>query len=335
MEEIVKDAPCLCKEDWQDEAKTTMKLDFFKKIQFHLLRLQKSCFAYPVMYEDGTVSTEECDKIGRTPIGIIFENHLLSLKVSQNEMPWNEAMEYCRSVKLLGKECEAGTIKLWYNIRGGRKKINNIFYSLGVKPLSDMASFWTSENSGKSAATFCMLWGICGGSGWSRQNERSFYVFPMLDLSDEYAYPVMYDDGTISTLKKDKIGRTPLGIIFENHLITMKNSPYRMPWTEAMNYCKSIKLLGEECEAGTVEFWNNLAQKIEDNMNAIFSSLGGNVLGNNLCWTSTDYGNDNHFKARYWYNGIGGCSKDKTLSVRPVLDLSKAVSKRKKLAASL
>ena len=41
MEEIVKDAPCLCKEDWQDEAKTTMKLDFFKKIQYHLLRLQK------------------------------------------------------------------------------------------------------------------------------------------------------------------------------------------------------------------------------------------------------------------------------------------------------
>mgnify|MGYP007000483745 CR=1 FL=1 len=181
MNEFVKDAPCLCKEDWQEEAKTTMKLSFGEKIQFHLLRLQKSRFSYPVMYDDGTVSTMECDKIGRTPIGVVFENHLLSLKVSQNEMPWKEALEYCKSIKLLGKGCEAGTAK----------------------------------------------------------------------------------------------------------------------------------------------FWNNLNEQIKSNINAIFSSLGGEILGVHLCWTSTDYGNDNHFKARYWYNGIGGRSKDELHSVRPVLDLSK------------
>lgn len=181
MNEFVKDAPCLCKEDWQEEAKTTMKLSFGEKIQFHLLRLQKSRFSYPVMYNDGTVSTMECNKIGRTPIGVVFENHLLSLKVSQNEMPWKEAQEYC----------------------------------------------------------------------------------------------------------------------------------------------KNITLLGKECEAGAVEFWNNLDKQIKGNIDAIFSSLGGEVLGKYLCWTSTDYGNDRYFAARYWSDCINNCSKDKTLGVRPVLDLSK------------
>lgn len=321
MNEFVKDAPCLCKEDWQDEVKTTMKLDFFKKIQYYLLRLQKSRFAYPVMYDDGTVSTMECDKIGRTPIGVVFENHLLSLKVSQNEMPWKEALEYCKSIKLLGKGCEAGTAKFWYKFRDRKKEINKIFYSLGTKPLSE-ETYWTSEKSGKDAVGFGLFYGLYSGKEWYRQSNK-YYAFPMLDLSDEYAYPVMYADGTISTLKSDKAGRMPLGVIFENHLISMKDSSDYMPWTEAQEYCKSVKLLGEGCEAGTAKFWNNLNEQIKSNINAIFSSLGGEILGVHLCWTSTDYGNDNHFKARYWYNGIGGRSKDELHSVRPVLDLSK------------
>ncbi len=323
MNEFVKDAPCLCKEDWQEEAKTTMKLSFGEKIQFHLLRLQKSRFSYPVMYNDGTVSTMECNKIGRTPIGVVFENHLLSLKVSQNEMPWTEAQEYCKNIKLLGKECEAGTVQFWNKIGASLIEINKIFYSLGVQPLHK-GYHWTSVKSRKRVAAFILYDWEGGEENWVQHDiDDKCWVFPMLDLSDEYAYPVMYTDGIISTLKCDKAGRTPLGVIFENHLITMKDAPYDMTWTEAQEYCKSIKLLGKECEAGAVEFWNNLDKQIKGNIDAIFSSLGGEVLGKYLCWTSTDYGNDRYFAARYWSGCINNCSKDKTLGVRPVLDLSK------------
>lgn len=325
MNEILKDAPCLCKEDWQEEAKTTMKLSFGEKIQFHLLRLQKSRFAYPVMYDDGTVSTMKCDKIGRTPIGVIFEKHLLSLKISQNKMPWNEAMEYCKSVALLGKECEAGTIGLWNKIRDRKTELDKIFSSLGVK-IPDRL-FWTSERSSKEAAGFWLHYGIYGGVSWDEEDEK-YGAFPILDLSDEYAYPVMYADGTISTLKSDKAGRMPLGVIFENYLITLKISPFGMTWPDAMEYCKSIKIKGEECEAGTTEFWSKCQEKsIRSNIISILSSLGGDTFGKDVCWTSNAYA--------YWSSGIENYYWDECFRVRPVLNLSKAVSKRQKLVTSL
>lgn len=322
MNEILKDAPCLCKDGWQENAK--VNLNFIQNMQYRLLHLQKSSFTYPVMYDDGTISTMKCDKIGRTPIGVIFENHLLSLKFSR-EMPWNEAMKYCRSIKLLGKECDAGTIDFWKKYRDRKTEINKIFSSLGVK-IPDRV-FWTSECSSEDAAKFCLNYGIHGGENWCERDEK-YYAFPMLDLSNEYMYPVMYADGTISTLKSDKTGRVPLGIIFENHLITLKVSPFRMTWPDAMEYCKNIKVQGEECAAGTTEFWSKFQEKsIKSNITSILSSLGGDTFGRAVCWTSNAY--------VYWSNGIKKYYWDDCCRVRPVLDLSKVSSKRKKLVASL
>lgn len=322
MEEIVKDAPCLCKEDCQENI--AVKQSFFQKVHYYWLRLWACAYQYPVMYDDGTVSKMKCDRVGHTPLGIIFENHLMSLKISQNKMSWDRAMEYCKSVKLLGRECEAGSTEFWDKFRDRKKELIKIFSSLGIKSSALCKSYWTYEKEERYAASVSIH---DQEIDWIEQYRKS-YAFPVLDLSDEYAYPVMYDDGTISTLKKDKMGRKALGVVFENHLITLTDSPYKMTWTEAMNYCRSIKVLGEKCEDGSAEFWRKCFDKeANKKISAILSYLGGEVLGFFWSWTTTEWGSRcaKDYNADYWLskNDFGIVGKNGFRKIRPVLDLGK------------
>ena len=145
MNEFVKDAPCLCKEDWQDDAKTTVKLDFFKKIQYYLLRLQKSRFAYPVMYDDGTISYAICDRIGRKPLGVVFENHLITLRASSKQRQWIDAIDYCKRIKVFGQSCEAGALKFWEKFTFEKcKMLNKTLFLLGGKRINLNSEYWSS-----------------------------------------------------------------------------------------------------------------------------------------------------------------------------------------------
>lgn len=328
MEIFEKDAPCLYKEDWQDETKTTAKLSFSRKFQYYLLRLQKSSFPYPVMYTDGTVSKQKSDKIGRTPLGVIFENHLMTLKISSNEMTWPEAMEYCKGIKLLGRECEAGSGAFWEKCLGQEEKIKKIFSSLANRQFASDIRCWTSGKGPKTFYYFSL------DSTYIHElpasNGPIQYAWPVVDMRDNYEYPVVYDDGTVSTLKSDKFGRKPLGVIFENHLISMNASAAPMLWKDAIKYCKSIKLLGEDGELGTVEFWQKITYTKAKVLDEIFSSLGGEILTEDIYWTSieTSY-------PQYWFRGNICTTRDWYVQdFRPVLDLSKVASKRKKLIAS-
>lgn len=334
MEIFEKDAPCLCKEGWQDETErteATAKLKFSQKLLYQWLRWRKSCFPYPVMYTDGTVSKQESDKIGRTPLGVIFENHLITMKISSDKMTQLEAMEYCKGIKLLGRECEAGSIAFWNKCLDQREKIKKIFSSLVKGQFASGIWFWTS---GKGYDYFYDFSLDCYSVDRDLASKGfNLYAWPVVDMRDNYEYPVVYDDGKVSTLKSDKIGRTPLGVVFENHLISMNAYVTPMLWKDAIKYCKSIKLLGEEGELGTVEFWKKITDTKAKVLSEIFSSLGGEILTEGMYWTSivTSY-------PQYWYSGEVRATNYKEwyqYNFRPVLDLSKVSSKRKKLVASL
>ena len=119
MSEVIKDAPCLCKDD--DMERMQPKRNFFQKILYNRLRKSNRSYLYPVLYSDGIISNAICDKIGRKPLGIIFENHLITLRDSSKRMKWYEAMDYCKSVKIFGQSCEAGTIEFWKKCIGKKK----------------------------------------------------------------------------------------------------------------------------------------------------------------------------------------------------------------------
>lgn len=330
MEIFEKDAPCLCKEGWQNETKTIEKMSFSQEFQYYLLRLQKSCFPYPVMYTDGTVSKQKSDKIGRTPLGVIFENHLITMKISSDKMTWPEAMEYCKGIKLLGRECEAGSMVFWNKCLAQREKIKKIFSSLEKKQFESSVWCWTSGKGHEFFYDFSLDSSHIDDAVASNGPRR--YAWPVVDMRDNYEYPVVYDDGTVSTLKSDKFGRMPLGVIVENHLISMNAYFTRLVWSDAKDACKNVKLLGEECELGTVEFWQKILKPTATVLSELFSSLGGEILTEDIYWTSMASG----WHVKYWYKG-GICSTQyrDCYYFRPVIDLSKVSSKRKKLVASL
>ena len=142
MSEVIKDAPCLCKDD--DMERMQPKRNFFQKILYNRLRKGNRSYLYPVLYSDGTISKAQCDRIGRKPLGIVFENHLITLKDSSKRMNWYEAMDYCKSVKIFGQSCEAGTIEFWrkYLIEEESYFINKTLLSLEGKRLKPYEWYW-------------------------------------------------------------------------------------------------------------------------------------------------------------------------------------------------
>lgn len=149
---------------------------------------------------------------------------------------------------------------------------------------------------------------------------------------NRYAYPVMYADGTVSRMKCDGIGREPLGVILEKHLITLTDSPTKMLWNEAMAYCRSIKVLGRECNGGHIDFWKKIVD-LTSNMrkrkalDSLLVGLGGEALGLEWRWSESEY---YYLDAWIFSCVLSGFGLDVNLKsadysgyyVRPVLDLS-------------
>ncbi len=145
MSEVIKDAPCLCKDDEMERIQP--KRNFFQKILYSRLRKRNRCYLYPVLYSDRTISNAICDRIGRKPLGVVFENHLITLRASSKRMKWDEAMDYCKSVKIFGQSCEAGTIEFWKKCIGKKKSkaINKMLASLGGKRIKTKRKYWSSS----------------------------------------------------------------------------------------------------------------------------------------------------------------------------------------------
>lgn len=57
---------------------------------------------------------------------------------------------------------------------------------------------------------------------------------------ERFPFEVMYEGMVRSWVPLE--GKKPLGVIFENHLITLHDSPREMTWREAVKYCREIKI---------------------------------------------------------------------------------------------
>ena len=180
MSEVIKDAPCLCKDDEMERMQP--KRNFFQKILYNRLRKSNRSYLYPVLYSDGIISNAICDRIGRKPLGIIFENHLITLRDSSKRMKWYEAMDYCKSVKIFGQSCEAGTIEFWKKCIGKKKSkaINKMLASLGGKRIKTKRKYWSAHGDITLGAwSFC----LAPGDEYYDNKFNRYAVRPVLDFS--------------------------------------------------------------------------------------------------------------------------------------------------------
>ena len=162
----------------------------------------------------------------------------------------------------------------------------------------------------------------------------------------EFPFEVMYE-GMVRSWVPLK-GKKPLGVIFENHLITLYDSPETMVWEYAMVYCEEIKIeacagikfwdklaslwgqqkkvfIGGSCEAGKIEFWKKLVALSEPQKLAfdkLMVWLGGEpiALSEKRFWSSSYYGTGSNMARRHWLINLDNSYED--AYVRPVLALS-------------
>ncbi len=180
MSEVIKDAPCLCKDD--ETERIQPKRNFFQKILYNRLRKRNRCYLYPVLYSDRTISNAICDRIGRKPLGVVFENHLITLRASSKRMKWYDAMDYCRNTKIFGQSCEAGTIEFWKKCIGKKKSkaINKMLASLGGKRIKTKRKYWSAHGDITLGAwSFC----LAPSDEYYDNKFNRYAVRPVLDFS--------------------------------------------------------------------------------------------------------------------------------------------------------
>ena len=145
---------------------------------------------------------------------------------------------------------------------------------------------------------------------------------------ERFPFEVMYE-GMVRSWSPLK-GKKPLGVIFENHLVTLHDSPEAMIWKKAMEYCQ-VEIEGCACDAGEIEFWDKLVKLSEQQKQAfdeLMVRLGGEpiALSDEWFWSSSfDYYDTNY--NYYWIvNPVSGDTNDgweyANFYVRPVLALS-------------
>ena len=155
-------------------------------------------------------------------------------------------------------------------------------------------------------------------------------VKEVVNSAKEFPFEVMYE-GLVRSLVPLE-GKKPLGVIFENHLITLKSSPEGINWYKAMAYCQSVKIDGHVCSAGSIGFWKKLvkvSQLRKKELDDLLVSLGGEALYGKLFWSSSEYSSYSAwFFCTYLDASQGGVDWDAKSKdydyyvVRPVLDLS-------------
>lgn len=141
-----------------------------------------------------------------------------------------------------------------------------------------------------------------------------------------YPFEVMYEGLERSWVSLED--KKPLGVIFENHLVTFRVSPTRMNWHEAMAYCQSIKIGGNACSAGKIKFWEKLVWNEKGELfDDLYKQLSAESLKDKVFWSSSECDSPNNLAWMWMYvhDDWGYGDKDFTfgLYVCPVLDLSK------------
>ena len=90
-------------------------------------------------------------------------------------------------------------------------------------------------------------------AGFSVDDLVQFITEKAANSVQKFPFEVMYEGMVRSWVPLE--GKKPLGVIFENYLITLKDSPVKLNWDEAHDYCRGVEIEGHTCTAGWIIFW--------------------------------------------------------------------------------
>ncbi len=178
MDKFVKDAPCLCKDE--NMADVLIQRNFFQKLHYYWLRRKKAEYAFPVVYEDKTVSRFRCDGVGRKPLGVLYGKMLITLYDSPQKMTWGRAMTYCENIQLLERNATAGEWPFWNAFRSDEQRgaINNLLERLGGNPLREDRWYWTVTGRDELVVTWSFFYSDCD------MKCLKYYVRPVIYVVD-------------------------------------------------------------------------------------------------------------------------------------------------------
>lgn len=109
---------------------------------------------YPIVYEDGLVSSRYRDVIRRTkgkntpaPFGFLFKGYIIKFNTPQQKFTHLDAKKYCQSQTFAGKTGELPSNELMKEIVKYYGKIHYILDVLNASHISN-GFYWTSEPAG-------------------------------------------------------------------------------------------------------------------------------------------------------------------------------------------
>lgn len=109
---------------------------------------------YPVVYEDGLISSRMRDVIRRTggknapaPYGFLFKGYIIKFNPSQQKFSHPEAKKYCQNYTFAGKTGTLPTSELMRHIVQNNGKIRYILDIVAASYISN-GFYWTSDSAG-------------------------------------------------------------------------------------------------------------------------------------------------------------------------------------------
>ncbi len=145
-------------------------------------------------------------------------------------------------------------------------------------------------------------------------------------LRKKYPFKIVYE-GMLGSWKPIP-DKKPLGVICEDYLVTLHDSPVPMTWRRAMAYCENFTVEGIPATAGDKSFFSKIIlNREQDGLSNLLIRLGGDGLRfDRSLWCENEFDKDQAvYYNRCLFCDLGLASKHKLLYVRPVFNLKRAV----------
>ena len=154
---------------------------FFKTL---LQYLTKPCFYFPVVYTDGLVSKCKEDRQGRTPFGLLICGKIVCLEDAPEEMTFDQAKEYCKSIRFAGHYASIGGYELMAKLNRQVADFDKQAKALGGSPLINDC-YWTKDLCcGKPDFVVVQMDGITHFERFMAKAECPLRLRPIIDVND-------------------------------------------------------------------------------------------------------------------------------------------------------
>ncbi len=137
-------------------------------------------------------------------------------------------------------------------------------------------------------------------------------------------YEILYADGTHSWFPQ--VGKIPWGVIIFGCAIQLKETPDKMSYNKAQNFCSKALLKGKKCNSGSKFFWKkiiNLSTEELASLNAFIISINGQPLKGDYWTTGKCHDYDAWIAFLYkTQQGLSSANRHGKIKVRRIIEIA-------------